>query len=379
MKRVAILGSTGSIGTQALEVIRTHGLEVSALAAYHQVEMLAQQAKAYHPSRVCIFDESKKSTLESLLEGEGIQIFSGMDGLCEIAKSDDTDIVLTSVVGMVGLLPTLTAIRAKKDIALANKETLVAGGELVMREAREHGVHIYPVDSEHSAIFQSLQGNEGNAIHKIILTASGGPFYGRGIEELTHIKAEYALKHPNWDMGNKITIDSATLMNKGLEFIEARWLFDVEPNQIEILIHRQSVLHSAVEFEDYAVVGQMGVPDMKIPIQYALLYPKRVTCPTKPLNLLEYGTLTFEKPDPKTFDCLQAAIDSIEMGGLIPCVVNAANEIAVDLFLKGKIGFLDIPRLIRGAMQGAPSGKADSYESIRMADTYARDFVKSQF
>ncbi len=378
MKRVAILGSTGSIGTQALDVIRTHGMKVTALAAHSRVEMLAEQAKEFHPEVVCIFDETKEEELKALLEGEQIKVLSGMAGLCTIAASGDADILLNSVVGMVGLLPTLTAIKAGTDIALANKETLVAGGSLVMKEAAARGVHIYPVDSEHSAIYQCLQGNEMNSVRKIILTASGGPFFGKTKEELASVTAADALKHPNWDMGNKITIDSATLMNKGLEFIEAKWLFDLDPSQIEIVVHRQSVLHSAVEFEDYAVIGQMGVPDMKIPIQYALLYPERKPCPTAPLSLTEYGTLTFEKPDYETFGCLTAAIDAIKEGGLMPCIVNAANEVAVGLFLRGEIGFLTIGELVREAMTAVPSGEVTCYEDVLRADRAAREFVRSR-
>lgn len=378
MKKVAILGSTGSIGTQALEVAEKHGMQITALAACSSVKLLAEQARKYHPSCVCIYDETKAQDLEECLKGEGISIFTGMDGLCRIAGSKEADIILNSVVGMVGLLPTLTAIEAGTDVALANKETLVAGGSLVMQAAREKGVHIYPVDSEHSAIFQCLQGNSRNRIRKIILTASGGPFFGRTREQLQNVRAADALKHPNWDMGNKITIDSATLMNKGLEFIEAKWLFDLEPSQIEIVVHRQSVLHSAVEYEDYAVIGQMGVPDMKIPIQYALLYPERQPCPTRPLSLTEYGTLTFEKPDYRTFDCLSAAIDAIREGGLRPCIVNGANEEAVGWFLQDKIGFLQIAELVRGAMSHVEGGAVRSYADVLAADREARAFVRSE-
>jgi len=378
MKTVAILGSTGSIGTQALEVVSTHNMRVTALAAHSQVEKLAQQAKAYKPLRVCIFDETKKAQLAELLEGEDMEILTGMEGLCKIAGSHEADIVLNSVVGMVGLLPTLTAIEAGTDVALANKETLVAGGSLVMKAAAEKGVNIYPVNSEHSAIFQCLQGNSMNRIRKIILTASGGPFFGKTTEELRHVRAADALKHPNWDMGSKITIDSSTLMNKGLEFIEAKWLFDLEPSQIEIVVHRQSVLHSAVEFEDYAVIGQMGVPDMKIPIQYALLYPERKPCPTRPLSLTEYGTLTFEQPDYETFGCLRAAIDAITEGGLLPCIVNAANEEAVGWFLRDAIGFLQIGELVRDAMTAVRGGTVTCYEDVLRADREARAFVRNR-
>ena len=378
MKSVAILGSTGSIGTQALEVIEKHGMRVTALAAHGRVDLLAAQVRRFHPETVCIYREDKAEELRRLLEGENVQILTGMDGLCRIAGSRSADILLNSVVGMVGLLPTLTAIEAGTDIALANKETLVAGGSLVMKAAAEKGVSIYPVDSEHSAIFQCLQGNAGNRIRKILLTASGGPFFGRSREELRGMRAADALRHPNWDMGNKITIDSATMMNKGLEFIEAKWLFDLTPDQIEIVVHRQSVLHSAVEFEDCAVIGQMGVPDMKIPIQYALLYPKRVECPTRPLSLTDYGTLTFEKPDFETFDCLTAAIAAIREGGVRPAIVNGANEEAVAHFLRDEIGFLEIGELVRAAMEAVPGGAADSYETVLAADTAARAFVRER-
>ena len=378
MKKVAILGSTGSIGTQALEVCDKHGLQVTALAAHGNIERLAQQAKKYHPEAVCIFDPSKAEALQALLKDERCEILTGMDGLCEIAQAKSHDILLNSVVGMVGLLPTLKAIDAGTDIALANKETLVAGGSLVMKNAAEKGVNIYPVDSEHSAIFQCLQGNSMNRIRKIILTASGGPFFGKKKEELRGMRAADALKHPNWDMGSKITIDSATLMNKGLEFIEAKWLFDLTPDQIEIVVHRQSVLHSAVEFEDYAVIGQMGVPDMKIPIQYALLYPHRVECPTRHLSLTDYGTLTFEQPDYETFGCLRAAIDAITEGGLRPAIVNGANEEAVWHFLRDEIGFLEVGELVRAAMEHVKGGDVTCYDDVLAADQEARAFVRER-
>ena len=376
MKKVALLGSTGSIGTQALEVIEKHGMQVTALAAHSQANLLAEQARRFHPSVVCIYQKEKAAELQELLKGEKIEILTGMEGLCQIAAMQENDIVLNSVVGMVGLLPTLKAIEAGNDIALANKETLVAGGQLVMQTATEKGVHIYPVDSEHSAVFQCLQGNSMNRIRKMILTASGGPFFGKKKEELKHVRAADALKHPNWNMGNKITIDSATLMNKGLEFIEAKWLFDLQPSQIEIVVHRQSVLHSAVEFEDYAVIGQMGVPDMKIPIQYALLYPERQPCPTRPLSLTDYGTLTFEKPDFETFDCLRAAIDAITEGGLLPAIVNGANEEAVGHFLRDGIGFLDIGELVQEAMMHIPNAAIHTYDEVLAADRAARAFVR---
>lgn len=346
MKTMTILGSTGSIGTQALEVAAKHNIKVKALAANSDVEKLAAQAKKLLPEHVCIYREDKKAELEKLLSGTGIKISTGMEGLKEIARMDGVDIMLNSVVGMVGLVPTLTAIEKSTDIALANKETLVAGGELVIKAAAEKGVKIYPVDSEHSAIFQCLQGNEGNKLKGIILTASGGPFFGKTKSDLEGVTVEQALNHPNWSMGRKITIDSATLMNKGLEFIEAMWLFKLRPEQIEIVVHRQSVVHSAVEYEDNSVIAQLGVPDMKIPIQYALLYPERVECDVKKLSLTDYGKLTFEKPDYDTFDCLRACIKAVTIGGNLPAAVNGANEEAVAAFLEGRIDFLDIGRIV---------------------------------
>lgn len=378
MKKVSVLGSTGSIGLQALDVARMHGLKIQALAAHSSFKKLEEQAREFSPEYVCIFDEKYYNELRSSLADTNIKVLSGMDGLCKIASDDNMDILLNSVVGMVGLLPTLTAIDNKKDVALANKETLVAGGKLVMSSAAEKGVSIFPVDSEHSAIFQCLQGNSMNRISKIILTASGGPFFKRTKDELKNITVADALNHPNWSMGNKITIDSSTLMNKGLEFIEAKWLFDLEPEQIEIVVHRQSVLHSAVQFEDYSIIGQMGVPDMRIPIQYALLYPQRVQCPTRPLSLTDYGTLTFEKPDFETFDCPVLCIEAIRKGGAYPCIVNAANEEAVAGFLNGNIGFLDIGELVRETAEHFPFTEIYSYDDVIAADSAAREFVRSK-
>ena len=299
-----------------------------------------------------------------------------MDGLCEVA-SLDTDLFVNSVVGMVGLLPTLTAIEHGRDIALANKETLVAGGHLVMAAAERKNVRIYPIDSEHSAIFQCLQGNKREQVMKIILTASGGPFFGKKKPELENVTPEQALAHPNWSMGKKITIDSATLMNKGLEFIEARWLFGVSPENIEIIVNRESVLHSAVEFNDYSVIGQMGVPDMKIPIQYALLYPERFDCDVKPLSFTDYGTLTFAKPDYDTFDCLSGCIEAIKRGGAYPCIVNAVNEEAVGLFLDKRIPFLKIGELVMDALGDFGQLPSESYEDIKKADASAREYVRN--
>ena len=376
-KTVSILGSTGSIGTQALEVCEKHGLKITALAANSSVKQLAEQARKFSPEYVCIFSEEKYAELCDELAGTNVKILSGMEGLCEIAALPQTDIVLNSVVGMVGLLPTLTAINAGKDIALANKETLVAGGELVMSAAAAKGVKIYPVDSEHSAIFQCLQGNKRSQLSKVILTASGGPFFGKSYDDLRSVTKEQALNHPNWDMGSKITIDSATLMNKGLEFIEAKWLFDLTPEQIEIVVHRQSVVHSAVEYNDYSVIAQLGVPDMKIPIQYALLYPERVSCPTGRLSLTDYGSLTFAKPDFETFKCLSSAIEAIKRGGAYPCLVNSANEEAVGAFLHDEIKFIEIGEIVSSVLEEFPSSAINSYEDVMKADKAARDYVRS--
>ena len=377
MKRVSILGSTGSIGTQSIEVCEKHGLEIIALAAHSSIDMLEEQARKFRPKYVGIYNEEKYTELKSRLADTDITVLCGMEGLCHIASLEENDIVLNSVVGMVGLLPTLTAINAGKDIALANKETLVAGGALVTSLAKAKGVKIYPVDSEHSAIFQCLQGNNPEQVNKIILTASGGPFYGYSYEQLKNVTKADALKHPNWDMGNKITIDSATLMNKGLEFIEAKWLFDLEPEQIEIVVHRQSVIHSAVEYKDFAVIAQLGVPDMKIPIQYSLLYPERVECPTKPLSLTDYGTLTFAEPDSKTFKCLGAAIEAISRGGAYPCLVNSANEEAVRAFLNDEIQFVQIGEIVSSVLEKFPYTEIKCYEDVTAADKAAREYVRS--
>lgn len=378
MKRISILGSTGSIGLQAIDVAKMHDLEIRAVAANRSVKKLEEQAREFKPHYVCVYDENCYKDLKQSLADTDVEVLSGMDGLCTIASDEESDILLNSVVGMVGLLPTLTAIRSKKDVALANKETLVAGGNLVMSESKEKGVNIFPVDSEHSAIFQSLQGNSMNRINKIILTASGGPFFGKKKEDLKNVTIEQALNHPNWSMGNKITIDSSTLMNKGLEFIEAKWLFDLTPDQIEIIVHRQSVLHSAVEYKDFSIIGQMGVPDMRIPIQYALLYPERTACPTRQLSLTDYGTLTFEKPDLETFDCLALCIEAIKKGGAYPCIVNAANEAAVGKFLEGKISFLKIGELVREAMEHFDFTEIKSYEDVIKSDSASREFVLSK-
>lgn len=375
MKTIAVIGSTGSIGRQTLEVCEKHNIKVKALAAKSNVKLLAEQARRFSVRYVCIYDEEYYPQLKNELRDTDIEISCGMEGLCKAAEMDGIDLLVNSVVGMVGLLPTLKAIEKGTDIALANKETLVAGGELVMSGAAEKNVKIYPVDSEHSAIFQCLQGNNPKQLRKIILTASGGPFFNKKKNELQNITPAEALKHPNWSMGNKITIDSATLMNKGLEFIEAKWLFDVEPDNIEIVVNRESVLHSAVEFDDYSVIGQLGTPDMKIPIQYALLYPERVKCDVKPLSLTDYGTLSFYKPDYETFDCLTACIKAIRLGGAYPCIVNSVNEEAVKLFLEEKISFLKIGELVTEALDFFEPSVINSYEDIVKADNAARNFV----
>ena len=377
IKTVSILGSTGSIGTQSLEVCEKHDIKVTALAAHSSIDMLEQQARKFRPSKVCIYRDDKYSELKERLADTDIKVLSGMDGLCEIAVMEESDIVLNSVVGMVGLLPTLTAMEAGKNVALANKETLVAGGKLVTELAKKKGVTIYPIDSEHSAVFQCLQGNKREQLSKMILTASGGPFFGYTYDQLKNVTKEQALHHPNWDMGNKITIDSATLMNKGLEFIEAKWLFDLRPDQIEIVVHRQSVVHSAVEYNDYSVIAQMGVPDMKIPIQYALLYPDRMECPTGRLSLTDYGKLTFEKPDYDTFKCLSAAIEAITRGGAYPCLVNSANEEAVRAFLNDEIKFIQIGEIVSSVLDKFEYFGINSYEDVTKADSMAREYVRS--
>lgn len=375
MKTISILGSTGSIGTQAIEVCKELNYHIDALAAKSNVDLLCEQVKEHHPKKVCIFDETKLEELKRKLSNIDIEIVTGIDGLCEVASMKSTDIVLNSVVGMIGLRPTLAAISAKKDVALANKETLVTGGKLVIESANRMNVKILPVDSEHSAIFQALQGNNIKQVKKVVLTASGGPFYGKTTDELRSVRVEDALKHPNWDMGAKITIDSATLMNKGLELIEACWLFDKKPNEVEIVVHRESVIHSLVEYQDNAVMAQLGVPDMKLPIQYALTYPERYPCNTGALSLTDYGKLTFAKPDVETFICLKACIEAIDKGGLYPTIVNGANEQAVELFLNYKISFLQIGELVYSALHEIKADEEITLETILETDRIAREFV----
>ena len=378
MKSIVILGSTGSIVTQTLDVCRMHGFGVKALSASTNTAQLEKQARAFKPEYVCVYSESSYSDMQQRLADTEIKVLCGMEGLCELARLD-CDIVVNSVVGMVGLLPTLEAAKAGNDIALANKETLVAGGNLVTDCVKEHGVKLLPIDSEHSAIFQCLMGAGDNRPEKILLTASGGPFYGKNTEELRGVTVEQALKHPNWSMGAKITIDSATLMNKGLELIEAVRLFDVRPEQVEIVVHRQSIIHSAVEFEDGAVIAQLGTADMRIPIQLALTYPRRLPSPAKKLSLFDVGQLTFSKPDPETFTCLGAAKRAISMEGNAPCAVNSANEAAVALFLAGKIGFLDIGEAVSGALESVKFIPEPTLQEILDTKAAAEEYVAAKF
>ena len=372
MKNLAILGSTGSIGTQALEVIDSQDdVRVVALSANSNTELLEKQVRKYKPLTVCVGDKSKYTDLKDRLSDVDVQIFAGEEHLCEISAHKDADMVLTSVVGNVGRAPTVEAINCGKKILLANKETLVTGGEFIIPLAKAKGVSILPVDSEHCAIFQCLKSGKHSEVSKILLTCSGGPFYSKTSDELSDAKASDALKHPNWDMGAKITIDSATLMNKGLEVIEAKWLFDVDYDDIEVYVHRQSIVHSMVEFTDGSVIAQMGVPDMKLPIQYALNYPKRYSRISERLNLYDIGTLTFSKADTDTFRCLSLAFDSIRAGGIVPCLMNAANEVAVNAFLKGRIGFLDIADVIEHTMYSRKNEPA-TLQTVLDADRFAR-------
>ena len=374
MKSLVILGSTGSIGTQALEVCRRDGYKVNALAAGGNIELLEKQAREFSVKAVAVFDESKANDLKIKLSDTDIKVFGGEYGDCEVAGMQ-ADVALNSIVGIAGLRPTLAAIESGKDIALANKETLVTGGDIVNAKAHEKGVKILPVDSEHSAIFQSLQGSPQKSLRKILLTASGGPFYGKTREELENVTVKEALNHPNWSMGAKITIDSATLMNKGLEVIEAVHLFGLPASDIEVLVHRQSIVHSGVEFSDGAVIAQLGTPDMRLPIQYALTYPERSDYAFEHLSLTDIGTLTFEKPDTDTFRCLPLCIKAITEGGLKPTAVNGANEQAVKLFLEGKIKFLQIAELVEKALLSAQNKKEFTLEDILETDKLARECV----
>lgn len=372
MKSMVILGSTGSIGTQALDVARLRNFTVKALTSNSNIDLLEKQIREFKPEIAAVADESRAAELRIKVADTDTKVFGGEEGICAAAQLD-ADKVLNSIVGIAGLKPTLAAIEAGNDIALANKETLVAGGELVTTRAKEKGVAILPVDSEHSAIFQSLQGSPGKqSVKRLILTASGGPFFGRTRDDLKDVTVEQALKHPNWSMGAKITIDSATMMNKGLELIEAAWLFDMPADKIDILVHRQSVVHSLVEYVDNSVIAQLGVPDMRVPIRLALTYPNRAENPAEPLDLLRCGPLTFDAPDEEAFPCFRLAKQAAQTGGTACAVLNGANETAVAHYLRGECGFYDIPRMVDHALQTVPFAVADTLETVLQADRAAR-------
>ena len=375
MKKIAILGSTGSIGTQTVDILPSIDAEVVALTTNRRINLLEEQARALHPKMVCAMDENAAKELKIKLADTDIKVLTGMDGLIACAAESGADIVVTAVVGMVGLLPTMAAIKAGKDIALANKETLVCAGGLMMSAAKQYGVRILPVDSEHSAIFQCVQAANGNPIDKILLTASGGPFFGKKIEEMRGMTREQALAHPNWSMGAKITIDSATMMNKGLELIEAMWLYNLPPEDIEIVVHRESIVHSAVEFADGAVIAQLGLPDMRLPIQLALTWPQRVPCKVPRMSLAEVAKLTFYAPDYEAFPALNLAKHAASLKGDRGAVLNGANEAAVGLFLNGKIGFTDIAERVAYALDTIPYKKDITLDDVLAADKAAREIV----
>ena len=377
MKKIAILGSTGSIGTQTLEIVRTNGdLEVTALAAGNNIDLLEQQVREFRPKLAAVWKEERAAELKSRVRDMDIEIVSGMDGLLSVAAVPESEILVTAIVGMIGILPTIEAIKAGKDIALANKETLVTAGHIIMPLAKERGVSILPVDSEHSAIFQSLQGGQRKALHKILLTASGGPFRGKKREELKNIQVEDALKHPNWEMGRKITIDSSTMVNKGLEVIEAKWLFGVTVDQIQVVVQPQSIIHSMVEYEDGAVIAQLGTPDMKLPIQYALYYPERRYLPGDRLDFAALQQITFEKPDMETFYGLKLAYEAGRRGGSLPTVLNAANERAVAMFLDRKIRYLQIPEIIQACMENHKNIEDPTVEEILKTEQETYEFIR---
>lgn len=375
MKKIAILGSTGSIGTQTVDILPSIEAEVVALTTNRRIGLLEEQARALHPKMVCAFDENAAKELRVKLADTDIEVLTGMDGLIACASESGADIVVTAVVGMVGLLPTLAAIDAGKDIALANKETLVCAGGIVMEAARKKSVRILPVDSEHSAIFQCVQAANGNPVSKILLTASGGPFFGKKFEEMRGMTREQALAHPNWSMGAKITIDSATMMNKGLELIEAMWLYDLPPEDIEIVVHRESIVHSAVEFADGAVIAQLGLPDMRLPIQLALTWPERVPCKVPRMSLAEVAKLTFFAPDYEAFPALNPAKQAAALKGDRGAVLNGANEAAVGLFLDGRIGFTEIAERVSHALDSIPYRKDITLDDVLAADRAARELV----
>ncbi|MDO5519734.1 MAG: 1-deoxy-D-xylulose-5-phosphate reductoisomerase [bacterium] len=376
MKNIVILGSTGSIGTQTLDIVRINNdLNVSAIAAGSNIKALQEQIEEFSPKLVCVWNEEKANELRELVKEKDVKVVSGMDGLIECSTMDEADIVVTAIVGMIGIRPTVEAIKAKKDIALANKETLVTAGHIIMPLAKENGVSILPVDSEHSAIFQCLNGENPKEVSKVILTASGGPFRGRKLEDLQNIQVEDALKHPNWEMGRKITIDSSTMVNKGLEVIEAKWLFDVDFDDVQVVVQPQSVIHSMVEFKDGGVMAQLGTPDMRLPIQYALYYPERRTLPGKRLDFYELGQITFEKPDMDTFRGLKLAYEAGRTGGSMPTVYNAANERAVALFLDRKIKYLEIIEIIEFAMSKHTLIANPSVEEILQTEQETYDLI----
>lgn len=376
---LSILGSTGSIGTQAIDVAQKLNIKISALTANTNVKLMEEQVRLLKPQLAVMHNEDSAKALKIALADTDTKVSCGMQGLLEASSISEADTVLNSLVGMIGLLPTLTAAKAKKNIALANKETLVAGGDLVMRTVKENGIKLLPVDSEHSAIFQCLQGcPKPELLKKLILTASGGPFFGKTVDELLNVTVAEALNHPNWSMGAKITVDSASMMNKGLEIIEARWLFDVDADDIDVVVHRQSIVHSLIEFVDNSVLAQLGLPDMRIPIQYALTYPERFPSPVKTLNLWEAGTLTFAKPDYETFKCLKACKDSLKIGGTAPAIANGANEVANELFRKGKLKFLEIGELVSDSIKEIKATSINTVDDVLSADKAAREFVLSK-
>ena len=380
MKKTAILGSTGSIGTQTLEIARTNkDIEVTALAAGNNITLLEEQIREFHPKLAAVWNEERAAELKDRVSDIDVKIVSGMDGLLEVASEPESEILVPAIVGMIGILPTIEAIKAGKDIALANKETLVTAGHIIMPLAKEKGVSILPVDSEHSAIFQSLQGGQEKALHKILLTASGGPFRGRKREELNDIQVEDALKHPNWAMGRKITIDSSTMVNKGLEVIEAKWLFGVSVDQIQVVVQPQSIIHSMVEYEDGAVIAQLGTPDMKLPIQYALYYPERRYLPGDRLDFTTLSQITFEQPDMETFYGLKLAYEAGRAGGSLPTVFNAANERAVALFLDRKIRYLQIPEIIQACMESHRNIGDPTVEEILKTEQETYEFIKNRW
>ena len=378
--KITIIGSTGSIGTQTLEIARTYpGIRVLGLSAHSNIALLERQTREFRPEVVCVVDAQQAAAFKRAVADLPVRVVSGAEGLSEVACAAGAQTVVTAVVGIAGLLPTLDAIRAKKNIALANKETLVTAGHIVTRLCAEYGVQLLPVDSEHSAIFQSLQGNGGNAIRRILLTASGGPFFGKTKAELAHVTPEQALKHPNWSMGAKVTVDSSTLVNKGLEVIEAKWLFGVDIEQIEVLVHRQSIVHSMVEYADHGVIAQLGTPDMRLPIQYALSWPRRFPLEGNTLDFAQCSKLTFAQPDMETFYALKLAYRAGKEGGLLPCVFNGADEAAVELFLNGKLQFLQIPEVIQCAMEEVPNKQEPSVAEVLEADRAARDCVYRRY